>query len=77
MEKIELVLLMLEIVYLVIAAITMILFRKEILIISNVREKYQKFYERHKIGFHILYSLGWPIPWIQATFNLIRNKLKE
>lgn len=77
MENIDLVLLIIEIIYFILVAITMILFRKEILVISNVRERYQNFYEKHKIWFHILYSLGWPIPWISATFNLIKNKLKS
>lgn len=77
MENIDLVLLIIEIIYFILVATTMILFRKEILVISNVRERYQNFYEKHKIWFHILYSLGWPIPWISATFNLIKNKLKS
>ena len=75
--KMEKILLIIELIYLIPVIITLILFRKEILVISNVRERYQNFYEKHKIWFHILYSLGWPIPWISATFNLIKNKLKS
>lgn len=73
----EIILLILEILYLLLSIITMILFRKEILIISNVRPRFQNFYERHKIWFHIIYSLGWPIPWILAIFELLKIKFKK
>lgn len=73
--KMEKILLIIELIYLIPVIITLILFRRGNLVIDSSNEGYNKFLQKHIIWFHITYSIGWPVPWMLVIYKLIRNKL--
>lgn len=66
-----------EAIYLVIAVIIFYLFLKGNLTISNENEKKQKFYEKHKILFYTLYSIGWPALLILICMSYLTKLFKK